>query len=105
MIMIENNSRKYSLKEICLENYDIRTAKEIATKFGFSYHSVRVMMSELKLPQPRQRNSIGTLKLYKEWELLAEYRYFGNQAKKDKMNEWVKWTRHLEGKFFIHVMF
>ena len=102
--MIEDNLKK-SLKEICLENYDIRTAKEIATKFGFSYHSVRTTMCELGLPQPRTRKSIGVMKLYKEWELLAEYRYFGNQAKKDKINEWVKCTRHLEGKFFIHIMF
>ncbi len=52
MTMIEDNLKK-SLKDICLENYDIRTAKEIATKFGFSYHSVRTTMCELGLPQPR----------------------------------------------------
>ena len=91
------------LKEAVLQNYDILSMKEISEKFGYSYFLVKGMMTQLNLHQHKLRNSVGLMSLYRNGELIYEFRFNHKRTRKEKFNEWTKMTKNLQGKFFIEI--
>lgn len=91
------------LKEIVLQNYDILSMKEISKKFGHSYFLVKKMMTQLNLHQHSIRNSVGIMSLYRDGDLIYEFRFNHKRTRKEKFKEWAKLTKNLQGIFFIEI--